>query len=77
MATPGDIKIKVSLENESGEPFDVQRLRLEPGDVIVLKAPRRITLEQAKAMKEGVMAVFAGHECLVLCEVDLLVAQPA
>jgi hypothetical protein len=77
MAEAGDIKVKVKLETESGESFDVQRLRLEPGDIIVLKTARQVTFDKAKAIKEGIEAVFTGHECLVLCELDLLVAERA
>jgi hypothetical protein len=78
MAEAGDIKVKVKLETESGEPFDVQRFRLDPGDIIVLKTRRSISLERLREIKDLAKGVFVGHEVLILNELDLAaIATPA
>jgi hypothetical protein len=44
----------------------VNRLRLRPGDAIVLSTEELITDETAKRLREQVEAHFPGHRCLVL-----------
>ena len=78
MAEAGDIKVKVKLETESGEPFDVQRFRLDPGDIIVLKTRRNFSLERLREINELARGVFVGHEVLILNELDLAaIATPS
>ena len=47
---------------------DVRRLALQPGDVIVLSVPGRVTAEARYGISEKMRAVFPGHACLVLEE---------
>ena len=44
---------------------DVERLHLEPGDVVVVRVDQRITVEQAARIKELVAPVVAPNRVLV------------
>lgn len=53
---------------------DVERLRLEPGDKLVIKFPADMDTsefyERVKAEAEG---LFPGHEIIITCGIDLQV----
>jgi hypothetical protein len=74
MAEAGEIKVRVKLETESGEPFDVQRLRLDPGDVIVLTSRRAITAESGRKIRQLAEEIFVGHRVMILSELEIKVA---
>jgi hypothetical protein len=48
------------------ELADVQRLRLEPGDALVILVPGRVTADQAHRIKDQVETFAPGHEVAVL-----------
>lgn len=54
----------------------VRILRLEPGDVLVLRAERRVSVAEANQLRERMESVFPGHKSLVLDGVTLEVARP-
>lgn len=45
---------------------EVQRLTLNPGDVVVISTDERITQELAEAIRKKASLKFPGHEVLVL-----------
>lgn len=47
---------------------DLQRVRLEPGDTLVLRCPGRLSIEAAARLKERLEATFVGHQAVVLGE---------
>lgn len=47
------------------EISDVARLKLEPGDVVLVRVPGLITSDVAKAIKENVEKAIPGHKCIV------------
>lgn len=63
-----------------GEPImleDVKRLRLEPGDTLVLRAAAPMEEEILDALREQMRAAFPDHRTLVLVGSDLdLTAVP-
>lgn len=45
---------------------DVQRLALQPGDVVIIRTAEIISAETAARLREHCRRVFEGHEVLVL-----------
>jgi hypothetical protein len=45
---------------------DVKRLRLNPGDTLVITASRSLNLDEASRIREVVRDAFPGHKCLIL-----------
>lgn len=45
---------------------EVRVLRPEPGDIIVLRAPKRLTEYEADQIQDRAAAFFAGHQVVVL-----------
>lgn len=53
-----------------------QVLRLQPGDILVVKSERRLTVEQATALREHVKERIPDHEVLVIPpDLDLAVLR--
>jgi hypothetical protein len=52
-------------------------LRLEPGDVIVLRTPLRLSFEQIAELEEQVTDRFPSHKAIVLAGgMELTIARP-
>lgn len=57
---------------------DISRVRMHPGDVVIVKVADHLTRERALILRERVQKVFPGHEVVVLDGgMDLQVARPA
>ena len=57
--------------------IDVKRLRLKPGDIIVVNVDRQITAEEAHRLKERVEQLLVGHQVLVTsCGVTIEIIKP-
>lgn len=57
---------------------DISRVRMHPGDVVIIRVPDRLTVTQVNVLRERVATFFPGHEVLVLDGgLDLQVARPA
>jgi hypothetical protein len=51
-------------------------LRLEPGDIIALRYPRELSVEQAQQLKELGEAAFRGHTVAVLSgDIDVVIVR--
>lgn len=53
--------------------FDIARIKLEPGEALVVKVRGRITQAQAEMVRGHVLAVFPGARVLVIDEAVELV----
>jgi hypothetical protein len=54
----------------------VEILRLEPGDVLAVKAPDRLTASEAAKIKEQFTEQFPDHKVLLYSGMDLAVVRP-
>lgn len=56
---------------------DVQRLRLRPDDVLVLRSEQNLTVEQARAIQAQARDLLGGHQkVMVLNQLSLEVLEP-
>lgn len=46
----------------------IERLRLKPGDIIILRHPQPLSLEAVARLKEDVIELCPGHQVVVLEE---------
>ena len=58
------------------EVTDVNVLRLQPDDVVVVRCDEALQLDVADAVRRQVMTVFPDHQVLVLAGMHLEVARP-
>ena len=55
---------------------DIAKVRLKPGDVLIVKTALVLSVEQEKVIHHHVQKRFPAHDVLVLpCGIDLLVAR--
>lgn len=55
---------------------EVRILRLQEGDVLLLRAPKRLSDEEAATLVDGIEATFPGHRALVVEDgIELTVAR--
>ena len=65
MGSSYDVK---PLDDEPIYLSDVQRLALNPGDIVVLRCNQRITEAIADRLKQQVRSLVGDHEVMVLSE---------
>lgn len=66
-----------SRKREPG-PFTIATLKLEPGDVLVIKSPKMLDAATCARIEEQVEAVAPGHRALVLDRgFDMAAIRPA
>jgi superfamily I DNA and RNA helicase len=53
------------------EVTEVQRVHLEPGDIIVLHLDRRTTQERADDIKVQAEAIFAPHKVMLVTGIEI------
>jgi hypothetical protein len=57
-------------------PSAVQRIRLEPGDVLALKVNFELSLDELAVIKEQFDSAFPDHRTVVLTDCDLTIVSP-
>lgn len=60
------VAVDRDLHDTMSLTYEVQRLRLEPGDVLVVKSKRRITSEMTQRLKEHLAMIVPNNKVLVL-----------
>jgi hypothetical protein len=56
---------------------DLSRVALEPGDILLIRSPKRLTLQSVDSLKKAIREGLPGHRVLVLEEgLDLAVIRP-
>lgn len=48
------------------EELDVRRLRLEPGDIVVISTPHVLSIDVAVRWRDALDRVAAGHQLVIL-----------
>lgn len=61
--------------DENTIQVDVQRLRLKPGDRVVLTLTQHCTEEEIQRVRERAQELFTGHEVIVLQGMTLQIVE--